>query len=92
MCLGSIPERCDSGLPWLCCGATWSYQEFLSVTPLGVALCSAVHLENLFAGHADNPLQNCITNMSLGLAESLSGMGDKIYCRNCTVLAVTLQS
>lgn len=79
-------------LPWLCCGARWSYQEFLSVTSLGVALCTTVHLENLFAGHADNPLQNCTTNLTLVLAESLSGREAKISCRNCTVLAVTLLS
>lgn len=33
--------------------------------PLGVALCTTEHLENLFAGHADHALQSCVTDMSL---------------------------
>lgn len=64
MHLRGIPADCDSGLPTLCCGAgpaTWSYHEFLSITPLGVVPCTNLHLENLFAGHTGNPLQKIVS-------------------------------
>ena len=74
LCL--ILESCAFGRhPWglwlrsprLCCGAgpaTWSYQEFLSVTPLGVVPCTTLHLENLFAGHTSNPLQKIVSSQT----------------------------